>query len=149
MNDVSPRGSLSVTSAEVCDRGKVREENQDNVRSANIPMGRLFVVADGIGGYQGGATASRMVVEGFSSQLAARPVNYPPDRAIQEACDFTNSSIHTAAASSDPSLQRMGSTVVLALVQMTDDGGPVAWIGHVGDSRAYLCLLYTSPSPRD
>jgi len=138
MNDVSPRGSLSVTSAEVCDRGKVREENQDNVRSATISLGKLFIVADGIGGYQGGATASRMVVEGFSSQLAARPANYPPDRALQEACDFTNSSIHSAAGSSDPSLQRMGSTVVLALVQVAANGVPVAWIGHVGDSRAYL-----------
>jgi len=138
MNDVLPRGPLSVTSAEVCDRGKVREENQDNVRSATVPLGRLFVVADGIGGYQGGATASRMVVEGFASQLAARPANYPPDRALQEACDFTNASIHAAAASSDPSLQRMGSTVVLALVQTLANGSPIAWVGHVGDSRAYL-----------
>jgi serine/threonine protein phosphatase PrpC/predicted GIY-YIG superfamily endonuclease len=138
MNDVSPRGSVSVTSAEVCDRGKVREENQDNVRSATIPLGKLFIVADGIGGYQGGATASRMVVDGFSSQLAAKPANYPPDRALQEACDYTNLSIHNAAGSSDASLQRMGSTVVLALVQMAANGVPIAWIGHVGDSRAYL-----------
>ena len=138
MNDDSPRSTLSVTSAEVCDRGKVREENQDNVRSGTIPLGRLFIVADGIGGYQGGATASRMVVDGFSSQLTARPANYPPDRAIQEACDYTNNSIHAAAGSSDPTLQRMGSTVVLALVQTAVNGSPVAWVGHVGDSRAYL-----------
>ena len=138
MNDVSPRSTLIVTSAEVCDRGKVREENQDNVRSATVPLGKLFIVADGIGGYQGGATASRMVVDGFSSQLASRPANYPPDRALQEACDYTNTSIHSAAGSSDPTLQRMGSTVVLALVQTAVNGSPIAWIGHVGDSRAYL-----------
>ena len=148
MSELSLRGTLAVSFGEVCDRGKVREENQDSVRSASIPLGELFIVADGIGGYQGGATASRMVVEGFHSQLAARPANYPPDHALIEACTYTNTSIHNAAMSGDPSLQRMGSTVVLALIQTVGNSGPEAkgpeargpeaWIGHVGDSRAYL-----------
>jgi hypothetical protein len=73
MSEFPPRGALTVSYGEACDRGKVREENQDSIRSAAIPLGDLFIVADGIGGYQGGATASRMVVEGFLSQLAARP----------------------------------------------------------------------------
>lgn len=137
MNEVSTRGRLAVTFGEVCDRGKVREENQDHVRNATIPLGELFIVADGIGGYQGGATASRMVVDGFHGQLAIKPANYPPDQALQEACTYTNTSIHTAANAGDASTQRMGSTVVLALLQL-NGAGPVAWIGHVGDSRAYL-----------
>jgi len=152
MSEFPPRGALTVSYGEACDRGKVREENQDSIRSAAIPLGDLFIVADGIGGYQGGATASRMVVEGFLSQLAARPANYPADHALAEACSYTNASIHAAANTGDPAFQRMGSTVVLALVQPGADGGntgelasfgpnawgPTAWLGHVGDSRAYL-----------
>jgi serine/threonine protein phosphatase PrpC len=147
MSEFPPRGALTVSYGEACDRGKVREENQDSIRSAAIALGDLFIVADGIGGYQGGATASRMVVDGFLSQLAARPANYPPDHALAEACTYTNASIHAAANTGDPAFQRMGSTVVLALVQPGAAGGntgevasfgPNAWIGHVGDSRAYL-----------
>ena len=139
MSEVSTRGALTISFGEVCDRGKVREENQDNVRNASIPLGELFIVADGIGGYQGGATASRMVVDGFHGQLAIKPVGYPPEQALQEACTYTNTSIHNAAHSGDATTQRMGSTVVLALLQLGGTGnGPVAWIGHVGDSRAYL-----------
>ena len=138
MSEVSARQSLTISFGEACDRGKIREENQDSVRRATIPLGELFIVADGIGGYQGGATASRMVVEEFHAQLAARPADYPADDALREACVHTNASIHGKASSGDPSLQRMGSTVVLALIQKELDAEPVAWIGHVGDSRAYL-----------
>lgn len=144
MSEVSLRASLTIGFGEACDRGKVRDENQDNVRRATIPLGELFIVADGIGGYLGGATASRMVVEGFHAQLAARPADYAVDDALREACASTNAAIHAEALSGDPSLQRMGSTVVLALIQRVQkiqrglDIEQVAWIGHVGDSRAYL-----------
>jgi serine/threonine protein phosphatase PrpC len=148
MSEFAPRGTLSVSFGEACDRGKVREENQDSIRSASIPLGDVFIVADGIGGYQGGATASRMVVDGFHTQLALRPAGYAPEKALAEACSYTNVSIHTAANSGDPATQRMGSTVVLTLIQAGNPAGgnsgtlqsftPTAWIGHVGDSRAYL-----------
>ena len=137
MSEVSPRSALTAAGIEVCNRGLVREENQDNVRKASLPIGELFIVADGIGGYQGGAIASQMVVDGFHSQLAIKPPNYPPEDALQEACTYTNNSIHTKAGSGDPATQRMGSTVVLALIQ-TGGAVPMAFVGHVGDSRAYL-----------
>jgi PPM family protein phosphatase len=138
MSEVSARASLTIGFGEVCDRGKVREENQDSVRRATVPLGELFIVADGIGGYQGGATASRMVVEEFHAQLAALPADYPADDALREACVHANAVIYAEALSGDPSLQRMGSTVVVALIQRGLDVEPVAWIGHVGDSRTYL-----------
>lgn len=140
MSDISAHGTLSLSFGEICDRGKVREENQDSVRNASIPLGELFIVADGIGGYQGGATASRMVVEGFHAHLASRPAGYPAPNALMEACTATNAAIYDRANSGDPAFQRMGSTVVLALMQpgATPGAGAEAWIGHVGDSRAYL-----------
>jgi protein phosphatase len=137
MSEVPISRQLVFTFAEQCDRGKVREENQDSVLHARIALGDLLVVADGIGGYQGGAVASRIVAESFHAYLAGLPGEYPPDRAIEEAAARANASVIAAAQVPGSPYQRMGSTVVLALLQH-DAAGPRAWIGHIGDSRAYL-----------
>ncbi len=55
--------------AGVTDCGLVRTENQDNYFIS--PCQRLFVVADGMGGEQGGATASRIAVETMTDTWAA------------------------------------------------------------------------------
>lgn len=123
--------------AEACDRGKVREENQDRVRNVTTALGELVIVADGIGGYRGGATASQMVVERIESSIAARPTGYSPPRAIAEAAAEANQAVFEAAASGDPAFRNMGSTVVLALITREAEKTQ-AWIGHIGDSRAYL-----------
>jgi PPM family protein phosphatase len=138
MSEVKSLTSLSISHGEACDRGKVREDNQDSVRRATIALGELFIVADGIGGYQGGATASKMVAEGFHAQLAACPADYPAQDALREACAETNAAIYAAAHGGGASVQRMGSTVVVALLQTGANGNATALIGHVGDSRAYL-----------
>jgi len=123
--------------AEECDRGTLREENQDSVLHVRIPMGELMIVAGGVGGYPGGATASRMAVEHLYAHLAALPHEFPAGNAIRAAAARGNEKI--LAASNTPGAQRqgMGSSVVLAVVQ-EGAGGTHAWIGHIGDSRAYL-----------
>lgn len=140
MDQNSP--ALTVQFGSVCDRGKVREENQDSIHHASIPLGELFIVADGIGGYKGGAIASRMVVDGFHKELSAQPADSPAEQALEEASSRTNEAILTAALTGDPEFHRMGSTVVLALVmlpnQTDSNAGLEALIGHIGDSRAYL-----------
>jgi len=123
--------------AEACDRGLVREENQDSVLHILVALGHLLIVADGIGGYQGGAVASRMVVESFRAHLASLPHDYPAAQAIEEASARANADVIAAASAPGAPYSRMGSTVVLALVQF-DAEGFRAWIGHIGDSRAYL-----------
>ncbi|MGA3159804.1 MAG: protein phosphatase 2C domain-containing protein [Terracidiphilus sp.] len=123
--------------AEECDRGILREENQDAVLHVSIPLGDLLLVADGIGGYTGGATASRMVVENFYSHLAGLPHDYPVDNAIRGAAARANAQIVAAASIPGTLNHHMGSTVVVAVVQQRADG-TCAWIGHIGDSRAYL-----------
>jgi serine/threonine protein phosphatase PrpC len=137
MSKVPITGQPAITFAEACDRGLVRDENQDSVLHAAIPLGDLLIVADGIGGYMGGAVASKMVVESFHGHLAALPPDYAPDRAIEEAAALTNSNVIAAAVAPGSLYQHMGSTMVMALVQL-DPAGPRAWIGHIGDSRAYL-----------
>ena len=123
--------------AEECDRGTLREENQDSVLHVRIPMGELMIVAGGVGGYPGGATASRMAVEHFYAHLAALPSEFPAANAIRAAASRANEKILAAANTPGAPRQGMGSTVVLAVLQEGADGTH-AWIGHVGDSRAYL-----------
>jgi PPM family protein phosphatase len=141
MTEVPASAPLAMAFAEECDQGKVREENQDSVRHFSTPLGELIVVADGIGGYMGGATASRIVVEEFQEYLGGLQPDYPPDRAIREAAARANEHIREEARSPDSNFRRMGSTVVAALLQQDVNGthaGIRAWIGHIGDSRAYL-----------
>jgi protein phosphatase len=123
--------------AEECDRGTLREENQDSVLHVHIPMGDLMIVAGGVGGYPGGATASRMAVEHIYAHLAALPGEFAAANAIRAAAARANEKIFAAANTPGAPRQGMGSTVVLAVIQ-EGAGGTHAWIGHVGDSRAYL-----------
>ena len=123
--------------AEVCDRGTMRQENQDSVLHVQIPLGELLIVADGIGGYTGGAVASRKVVENFYTHMSSLPADYSGENAIREAAARANAEIVAAASTPDSPHQQMGSTIVVALLQQYADGS-YAWVGHVGDSRAYL-----------
>lgn len=137
MSEAPVPGQPVFAFAEKCDRGRVREENQDNVLHARVALGDLLIVADGIGGYKGGGVASRMVVESFFAHLEALPGDYPADRAIHEAAALANATIFGAAQAHDSPHSQMGSTVVMALLQRDLDGVH-AWVGHIGDSRAYL-----------
>jgi serine/threonine protein phosphatase PrpC len=137
MSDIPVNGQPSILFAEECDRGTVRKENQDSVLHSSIALGELLIVADGIGGYAGGATASRLVVEAFHQHLSSLPRDYAPENAIIEAAGHANANILAAAKVPGTPYARMGSTVVVALVQQDIDGSH-AWVGHIGDSRAYL-----------
>jgi protein phosphatase len=96
-----------------------------------------MIVADGAGESTGGSVASRMVVEHFYAHLAALPRDYAAENAIREAAARANASILAANRAPGSPYQRLGSTVVVALLQQSGDLTN-AWIGHIGDSRAYL-----------
>jgi len=130
MND-SPPLTLRVGAA--AHRGKVREENQDRISRFRTPFGEVFIVADGMGGYEGGAKAAEMLVNGLEKYLGALPPQTPPDQALQTAAVRINTDILNRASSGEPKTAKMGATSVLALV----DGRRVT-IAHAGDSRAYL-----------
>jgi serine/threonine protein phosphatase PrpC len=113
-------------------RGLVREENQDRISRIPSPFGELFIVADGMGGHEGGATAAQMLIDGLGEHLRALPPETPPDEALRLAGQRAHDEIYRRAQN-DRSLAQMGATGVLALIQ-----GNQAWIAHAGDSRAYL-----------
>ncbi|HBL32014.1 MAG TPA: hypothetical protein DD490_34765, partial [Acidobacteria bacterium] len=114
-------------------QGKVREENQDRISRFHSPFGEIFVVADGIGGYQGGAQAAEMVIHGLETHLRAMPAGTAPADALQEAARRTNAEVYRRAHSGDPATANMGATGVLALV-----AGRSVRLAHAGDCRAYL-----------
>jgi len=137
MSEIPIPEQLVIVFAEECDHSALREENQDAVLHVHIALGDLMIVADGQGEHEGGAIASRMAVENFYAHLASLPQDYPVESALREATAHTNESILAAARAPDSAYERMGSTVVVALVQQSLVGLEV-WIGHIGDSRAYL-----------
>ncbi len=85
----------------------------------------LAVLADGMGGHVGGATASRLAVGGFVMATEG-------GRSLAEALDAANQAIGTAVAR-DPKLESMGSTLVGVMVSAAG----VRWIS-VGDSPLFL-----------
>lgn len=109
------------------DIGVKREENQDAVLATRLPDGRiLLAVADGVGGSEGGAGASKTALECLEA-------------AVQEAGDAEAALIegyaaaHEAVKGLGSGERRPATTLVAALVE-----GPQAWIANVGDSRAYV-----------
>jgi protein phosphatase len=114
------------------DTGRVRAHNEDSFGTFEHASGaRLLVVADGMGGHRGGATASRLAVEALGAALER--TDDPSEAWLAEAIRAANRDVHRASLL-DPELRGMGTTLVAALI---DEGGR-AWIAHVGDSRAYL-----------
>jgi serine/threonine protein phosphatase PrpC len=132
MSTLPPHSSSVAVSVGVeCHVGKQRTENQDRVTRSDTPFGDLFVVADGIGGYQGGAEAAQATVDGFVNFLKANGNLTLPD-ALQQAVRSVNADLRARSAARNEQ-HGMGSTVVVCVV----NGNHVTY-AHAGDSRAYL-----------
>lgn len=129
--------AIDINIAALCDRGKVREENQAIVRRATTRLGDLLVVADGIGNAAGGGQASRLAADTILSSIGDMPAFFPLEIAVEEAVCHANAAL--AATEPDSPDSVIGATVVVALLRADAGRAPVqAVIGHVGDARAYL-----------
>jgi protein phosphatase len=123
--------------AALTDVGVKRSHNQD--ACAQQPAvdsigytthGHVFVVADGMGGHAVGEKASAKAVRDipFIYLKHARDGIIP---AIRKAFQETNSGIH-AIGQQNPEFRGLGTTCTALIIR--PEG---AWVGHVGDSRAY------------
>lgn len=92
----------------------------------------LLLIADGMGGYDGGALASKVVVERISSVYQNSRPEVPPLQAIQAGITAAHQTLREQATH-NANLCKMGSTVVAAAVK-----GSKIYLVNVGDSRAYL-----------
>src|SRR3712207_1280395 len=110
------------------DPGKVRKNNEDSLLTGEGRDETLFVVADGIGGFEAGEVASSIAIDVLKDLEPSAPL----EDAIREA----NRRI-LAASRGDERLTGMGTTVVAMRFGGTQTE-PLAEISHVGDSRAYL-----------
>lgn len=107
------------------DAGRRRRLNED----AFVCRPPLFAVADGMGGAQAGELASRLAAAslGRSERDAG-----DGERRVVSLIQAANQAVYERAET-DSAATGMGTTLTVALVEGGD-----AWIGHVGDSRAYL-----------
>ncbi len=133
-----PTPRLGVQAVLRTDVGLVRSENQDfgmyttpREESQSHPGGRLLVVADGMGGHRGGATASRLAGETIKAQYLGSET-YDIAQALRESLTRANARIFSEAQA-NPDLRGMGTTTSALVVKNNQ-----AWFAHVGDSRIYL-----------
>jgi len=107
--------------------GLVRLNNEDAFLIE--PALGLFAVADGLGGHRAGEVASHKALEQLP-QFLGGAANPAVD--LVTAMEAVNASL-LAIANANRAWRGMGTTCTACLVRGRD-----LWVGHVGDSRAYL-----------
>ena len=109
--------------------GMKRSSNQDSIYS-NAER-HLFIVADGMGGHNGGDIASQMAVD-VIPDFVLKNYEKDPIELHKDSIKAANDAIRKRGEG-DENLKGMGTTVVSHLFR-----GPHLFIGNVGDSRSYL-----------
>jgi PPM family protein phosphatase len=156
-----PRPPFVVRSFGLSDRGQARPCNEDRfvvvelartmyVHQTNLPQatprfsshrGHAFLVADGVGGHEGGEVASAVTVEAveeFLLNTLKRFSNLQVGEAPNALEELKSALLHAEArllgeAAKRPEWRGMGTTLTLAFA--------VNWmlfIAHAGDSRCYV-----------
>lgn len=117
------------------DVGRVRQLNEDSFL-AEPPV---FVVADGMGGHEGGEVASRIVVEEFARLVEDGFDPQAGPQAIAATLRSCQDRIHAFGEEQrgDDAVEwYAGTTAVVALVVEAEDG-PKWLLANIGDSRIY------------
>jgi PPM family protein phosphatase len=133
--------SQALLTASLTDAGRVRDHNEDCIES-RAEIG-LYVLADGMGGYNAGEVASGMatslIADGLQQAWVPREMarlgrdqsKGMAERLIREQIARSNTAIFTTSQN-NPECAGMGTTLVMCLFY--DNFVTVA---HIGDSRLY------------
>ncbi len=120
------------------DTGLRRKRNEDSLLVDD--KHGLFVIADGMGGYKGGALASSLAVKTIGEAYARSAFEGPPHEGvpadvtnIARAIQMANAAI-LEVSKQKPDLEGMGTTVCAARFSPNKKR---LFVGHVGDSRCY------------
>jgi protein phosphatase len=146
----APLASIRVRSGRLSHVGMLRPMNEDSLavvecqavqESVSAGIG-VYVVADGMGGYEGGEIASAIAIATVTEELLKHFITPQfssttgePDAAqimawLSEAVQTANQHIHEDRSTRS---NEMGTTLVATIVT-----GDFAYIANVGDSRAYM-----------
>lgn len=115
--------------------GLVREKNEDFCYASENNL-KLFIVADGMGGYNGGEIASKLATETAKNYIEENIKTVSNDTGkildiIKNAIEYANKVVYEKSQE-DSELNGMGTTMEICLI--IDDE---LYIGHIGDSRIY------------
>lgn len=129
--------SLSFPCSYFSSPGKVRQTNED---ACALPppgaderrLGTLLALADGVGGVEGGAQASRQAVNVLQALFYASTGSQEIDERLRFCVDAVNA-VNRLDVIPPVEGARKLTTLVAAVLR-----GAEVWIANVGDSRAYL-----------
>lgn len=119
------------------DLGKVREMNQDYYYISNsLDEVQLYLLADGMGGYNGGEIASKLAVQTAKNYIENnfKEIEKDRDSIIQllgSSMEYANMVVYEKSKE-NAELQGMGTTLEICLIYNNK-----VYIGHIGDSRIY------------
>lgn len=109
--------------------GLVRKTNEDCIYTDVSP---LYILADGMGGYKGGQTASSIAVQTAARYFAPLRAGEVSEETVRQSVLAANRAVlHQKNRHREWS--QMGTTMIAAAVR----GHFLIW-GHVGDSRIYI-----------
>lgn len=112
-------------------RRPINEDRYGDLEDRDTPpgIGRLFVVADGMGGHSSGEVASQLAVDTIL-QTYGMGAGATPAENLEAAIHAANARVFSEGQYGEHA--GMGTTVVAAAIV-----GNMLYVAHVGDSRAY------------
>lgn len=119
------------------DVGMVREMNQDYYYIASDENEiKLYILADGMGGYKGGEIASKLAVTSAKNYIENNIKETPKDKEsllqlVASSVEYANMLVYEKSKTEED-LEGMGTTLEVCLVYNNR-----AYIAHIGDSRIY------------
>ncbi len=119
------------------DVGKVREMNQDAYFiSDSSSEVKLYILADGMGGYKGGEIASNLAVKCTKNYIENNFKETPKDREnllqlVASSMEYANMIVYEKSKE-NKEYEGMGTTLEVCLIYNNK-----VYIGHIGDSRIY------------
>lgn len=154
--------SVKIDSFGLCDRGKVRENNEDNFLIVDIRKqvtivhsslsddalssrfgagtAQLFAVADGVGGGPSGEVASEGAITAllkYASDTVGCFNSYTPSKEIEliDKLEATVQRVHDKLRTEEAEKHQQPPATTLTMLLLI---WPRAYLIHVGDSRAYV-----------
>ena len=119
------------------DIGRAREMNQDSFYISDVNNQiKLYILADGMGGYKGGEIASSLAVTSAKNYIMNNIQKIKKEKEevltlLKNAVEYANL-VGYEKSKEDKELHDMGTTLDICLVMNNR-----VFIGHIGDSRVY------------